>query len=198
MKIGSHSLYWVIGSLALTMLPQLTQIPLWLTAFILLPLSFRLLAEQRNWQLRSFLIRGLLAFIGLALVVLAHGSLVGRLAGATLLTVMLSLKLVETWTVRDARIVVSLCFFLAITQFLFHRSPLMLVYALLVAVVGLLALARITRDERLGKRGRQEERKGALWDGFRRTTLLVGMAAPVMLVLFVLALTALLVNQSPT
>ena len=186
MKIGSWSLYWVIGSLALAMLPQLTQIPLWLTAFLLLPAGFRLLAEQRNWQLRSVILRGLLAFIGLALVILAHGSLVGRLAGATLLTVMLSLKLVETHTVRDARIVVSLCFFLAITQFLFHRSALMLVYALLVAVVGLLALARITRDERLGRAGRDQRRQGALWDGFKRTALLVGMAAPVMLVLFML------------
>ena len=186
MKIGTHSLYWVIGSLGLTMLPQLTQIPLWLTAFILTPLLFRLLAEQQDWQLKSFILRGLLALVGLALVVFAHGSLLGRMAGASLLTVMLSLKLVETYTVRDARIVVSLCFFLAITQFLFHRSALMLIYALLIAVVGLLALARITRDERLGRDGRKERRQGALWEGFRRTALLVGMAAPIMLVLFLL------------
>ena len=61
-------------------------------------------------------------------LVVTYGGLAGRRAAVSLLTLMLSLKLIETFKVRDARVVASLSLFLCVTQFLFHQGPPMLLY----------------------------------------------------------------------
>lgn len=144
---GNATLYWVMATLAVAMTPQILSVSPVLGLFVLLPLTWRVLAARRRWRAPGFIWRMLAAGAGVGMVILLHGSLVGRQAGASLLTVMLALKLIESYRLRDTRIVVSLSFFLAATQFLFHSTLFMLVYAAAVVVLGLIALHRLTRDQ---------------------------------------------------
>ena len=74
-----------------------------------------------------------------------RGDLSGRRAAVSLLTVMLSLKLVECYRIRDARLLVSFSLFLCATQFLFGQKILMPFYGGVVTVLALVTFARLQR-----------------------------------------------------
>jgi hypothetical protein len=114
---------WVIGALVIAMFPQLASMPIHLVAITLLPICWRLLAEVRRWKPMPMALRVLATAAAVAVLVLTYGGLLGRRAAVSLLVLMLSLKLLETFKIRDARIVASLSLFLCGTQFLFSQAP---------------------------------------------------------------------------
>jgi hypothetical protein len=85
----------------------------------------------------------------LALVVLfvAYGDLSGRRSAVSLLTLMLALKLIEGYRIRDARLVVAFSLFLCATQFLFGQGVAMPLYGGATVVLALVALTRLQRSE---------------------------------------------------
>ena len=85
--------------------------------------------------------------VAVAALVLTYGGLMGRRAAVSMLVLMLSLKLRETFRTRDARIVASLSLFLCGTQFLFSQGIPMIVYITACLLSSLTALMYLHRRE---------------------------------------------------
>lgn len=81
------------------------------------------------------------------LVVRTFGNPFGREAGSALLLAMLSAKMLETHTRRDARVVLTATCFAALAGFLFDQGPLQVALAFAV-VVGLLGTIALLADAR--------------------------------------------------
>ncbi len=142
-----NPMFWVIGTLLVALLPQLATMAAHLVLLTLLPIAWRLAAEIRHWKPLPTLLRLGITLTTLVVLVATYGSILGRRAAVGLLSVMLALKLLETFRARDARIVVSLSLFLCATQFLFAQGLLMVVYGFACLVAALVAFALIARTE---------------------------------------------------
>jgi transglutaminase-like putative cysteine protease len=105
---------------------------------------------------------------------LHYDTLLGKNAGVALLVVMLLLKLLEVRNARDVRLVVFLCYFLVITNFLFSQSLAMAVYMFAATLVITAALAAGTTASATTPPAQY----------LRLAAVLLGQAAPLMLVLF--------------
>ena len=178
------SILWVIITLVICMLPQLKSMPVHLALITLLPTAWRLMAEFREWKPVSMLLRTIATLFAVATLLITYGGLMGRRAAVSMLVLMLSLKLLETFRTRDARIVTSLSLFLCGTQFLFSEGVSMILYltaALLSAMIALMYLHR---------REAWENIEGTPETGFRLFSelgfglRLLALALPIGLVLF--------------
>ena len=127
-KLNRQGTLWVIAALSISMLPQLAAMPSHLIPITLLPIVWRLLAEFRDWKPMPMVLRVLATGFAVAALVITYGGLMGRSAAVSMLALMLSLKLLETFRIRDARIVASLSLFLCGTQFLFSQGVPMIIY----------------------------------------------------------------------
>ena len=176
----------MIGALFIAMFPQLVSMPVHLIAITLLPISWRLLAEVRRWKPMPMLLRVLATAAAVAVLVLTYGGLLGRRAAVSLLVLMLSLKLLETFKIRDARIVASLSLFLCGTQFLFSQGIPMLVYIVACLLSSLIALMLLHRREAFADLGEAPETGRGLMTELGFGLRMLGLALPVGLVLFLL------------
>ena len=138
---------WVIATLFVAMLPQLPRMPMVVVTITLLTLCWRVLAEFRNWEPVPALIRHSATALALFTLYASFGNLAGRRAAVSLLTVMLALKLVEAYRIRDSRLIVSFSLFLCATQFLFTQGVLMPLYGAGTVTVALVALTQLHRNE---------------------------------------------------
>jgi len=144
---GRITLFWVIGTLSVAMVPQIVRMPLPLTVMTLFPLVWRIAAELRGWKPLPALARHLLTALALAALFFSYGDLAGRRAAVSLLTLMLALKLIEGYRIRDARLIVCFSLFLCATQFLFSQGVLMPLYGAATMIVAVVALTRLQRNE---------------------------------------------------
>src|SRR5690606_24508753 len=114
-------LAWLALSMALVTLPHIERLPAWLTALAAFPIGWRLYLGwiggrlPRKWAL-LVIVTGASAGI-----YFSYGTLFGRDAGVALLVVMLTLKLLEMASLRDAMIVIFLSFFVVLTNFLYSQ-----------------------------------------------------------------------------
>jgi len=95
----------------------------------------------------SMWLRVVATIFAVAALVTTYGGLMGRRAAVSMLVLMLSLKLLETFRTRDARIVASLSLFLCGTQFLFSQGVPMIVYIIACMLSSLVALMYLQRRE---------------------------------------------------
>lgn len=112
----------LLGAVALVVAPHLDHLPWWATSLLLLLWIWRLwLCVSRGALPGHFAMLPLLAG-GAGAVWLQHGTLLGREAGVTFLLLLMALKLLEMRARRDVIIVIFLCFFILLTQYLFSQS----------------------------------------------------------------------------
>ena len=145
--VDSRSMLWVIFSLGVTTSLQLWRMPIWLSLITIVPFVWRYLAETKNYKPLPTAVRVSALGASLMILVFSYGNVFGRSAAVSLLAVMLSLKLLETYTVRDARMVISFSLFLCATQFLFTQGVLMPVYGAFVVATAMISLAQLHRRE---------------------------------------------------
>ena len=138
-----NAVAWTAAAFLIAAAPHLMTMPFWLSLAVLLVCAWRLAAAHFRWRPPPALLRLSLAGIGIALVVVAFGGLWGRRAATALLCIMLAAKMMEMFTMRDLRLVASVCFFLIATQFLFNERLIYLGYLLLGALLATVALYRI-------------------------------------------------------
>ena len=139
--------FWVIAALSVAMAPQIVRMPLPLVAITLFPIIWRIGAELSGWKPLPALLRHGATVAALLTLYFSYGNIAGRRAAVSLLTVMLALKLIESYRTRDARLIVSFCLFLCATQFLFDQNILMPVYGAVTVIVALVALTQLHRNE---------------------------------------------------
>lgn len=133
-RAKSENLLLII-SLFLVILPHLLRIPVLISLFCGLVISWRLLFEYNKAPYPGKIIRFLLMLAGIIIVLFSYQTIVGRHAGTALLVVMLCLKLTEFKTTRDASVIVFLGYFVVITGFLFSQSIPVAIYMMFTVVL---------------------------------------------------------------
>jgi len=147
MKASQKVIYWVIASLSFAMAPQLLRMPVPVVVVALLPLFWRIGAELRGWKPLPALVRHGATALALFTLYISHGNIAGRRAAVSLLTIMLALKLIESYRIRDARLIVSFSLFLCATQFMFTQGILMPFYGAVTVILVLVTLTQLHRNE---------------------------------------------------
>ena len=180
------AMLWVIITLVCAVIPQTASMPPQLVPVIALPIAWRVAAELRGWKPVPMLLRVAATGIAVLIMVVTYGGLFGRRAAVSLLTLMLSLKLLETFRVRDARIVASLSLFLCATQFLFSQGMPMLIYAAAVMISALVALIYLQRREAFLSLRAAPRSGQSLFAELGYSSRLLLMALPAALMVFLL------------
>ena len=165
---------WLLAGAAITLAPHTAHLPPALSAICALLLVWRGLIAHRGWRLPH---RGLLMALAIgavALVLMTFHQFFGKEPGIALLAGLLSLKLLETGSVRDGRAVVLLCFFLQIGQFFYQQNMAIAALALLCVIVAIASLLALEGSIAPPQARAREAAKLAL------------QGMPLMLVLFVL------------
>ena len=108
----------------------------------------------------------------------------GRRAAVSMLAIMLTLKLLETFKVRDARVVTSFSLFLCATQFLFLQTIPMVIYGLACVICAMIALALLNRQESFEPVGTAPDASTGMLSELKFSLRLVGLALPFGLALF--------------
>jgi transglutaminase-like putative cysteine protease len=184
--LDRRGIIWVVITLVISMTPQLASMPLHLVPITLLPIAWRLLAEYRRWKPMSIYLRIVATALAVAALVITYGGLMGRRAAVSMLVLMLSLKLLETFRIRDARVVVSLSLFLCGTQFLFSQGVPMIVYIIACLLSSLVAFLYLQRCEAFDVVGRMPETDRNLLSELGFGAGLLALALPLGLALFLL------------
>ena len=172
-ELAPHVQRWMLATAALTLLPHILYFPLWLGAVaagVLLGYATRV---HRNAPPPHRLAMLLLAGTAAALILSQFGTLFGKAAGIALLALLLSLKLLESRSPRDAQVFVLLCFFLQTGLFLDTQSALTALGALIGALCATATLASL-------------QAHGSATQQLRLAATLLAQSAPFMVVLFVL------------
>jgi transglutaminase-like putative cysteine protease len=165
---------WLLLSALLVVLPHVPRLPLWVTLFAAVLGALHLLLQRAGHGLPRWTVIGLTA-VGACGVFLHYHTLLGRDPGVALLVVMVTLKLLESRRSRDAFVMVFLCYFLVITNFLYSQTPLLALYMFASAIIITATLSVVTLTGRRLPLRRQ----------LRDAATLLGQALPLMLVLFV-------------
>jgi transglutaminase-like putative cysteine protease len=183
---GRKTILWVIATLALAMSPQLASMPAPVLLIALAPLLWRFGSELYNWKPLPALVRHGATVGGLAILFMSYGDLAGRRAAVSLLAVMLSLKMIECYRIRDARLVVSFGLFLCATQFLFAQGIMMPIYGGLVVILALVTLAQLQRSEAWSHEGPAPAVRASILSELGFSLRLLALAVPIGLALFIL------------
>ena len=174
--LDPRNVTWMALSMALVTLPHFERLPLWITALALLAIVWRVFI---SWQRSSLPRKWLLLMVVAAAtagIYLSFGTLFGRDAGIALLIVMLTLKMLEMATLRDAMIVIFLSYFVVLTNFLYSQT--IPTAALMLVGVWVITATMIGLQWRQGTARYQET--------LRLSGLMLAQATPVMVVLFLL------------
>ncbi len=169
------------ASVAVSVLPHLSHIP-WLFAIpILLMLLGRYLQRLRTRARLPIWIKLPLIIVFPVLIVVHYGNIFGREPGSVLACAMLTLKLLETETRRDAHMAIAFSAFVLMSALLFD-SGLLFTLALLAAL-GLLLAALRELEPRPADAKPQTLRIAAV-EGLRASGLALFAAVPLALIVF--------------
>lgn len=151
-----------------------------LTAVLAAIIALRVAWRYRNGRRVPAWLRLILVAFLCASVWKTQGGLFGREAGSALLNAMLVVKLLETESRRDARLVVTVTCFVALCGFLFDQGVLQTISTAMVVVLIFATLFRLDP-------GPVDTRRGALltWAGAREALRYVAFALPFAAVCFV-------------
>ncbi|MGH8549348.1 MAG: transglutaminase TgpA family protein [Methylococcales bacterium] len=137
---NSATLFTLLVTL-LVALPHVFHVPHSIFAFFISLLGYRLAGIKKpSLPMGKSLLLGLTG-VGLGLLTYEHRTIIGLHAGTSFFLVSLGLKMLELKQVRDLYLIIFLCFFVAITQFLYTQSVLMIFY--IVLTTGLLVTALV-------------------------------------------------------
>ncbi len=164
----------LILSLLLVIVPHALRAPWWLTTATLGLFAWRWFAHERGIPLPGPWTLAIVALAGMGGVWLEYRILFGRAPGIVLLMLFAGLKMLEMRTHRDSTVLAFLCYFLIITNFLYTQTmpTALLMCAALVQIT--LTLVRFAAPQR------------PVRANVRSVMLLIGHAAPIALVLFML------------
>jgi transglutaminase-like putative cysteine protease len=112
------SLPWTLLAVAATLLPHVPYLPLWIPLLFVACALTRWVIEKRRRRLPADIPRALLTAAGFIGVLTAYGSLNGVGPGTALLSVMASMKLLETRTRRDQYVLLFIAIFLLMASLL--------------------------------------------------------------------------------
>lgn len=175
-QVSRTALAWLLLAQVIILLPHSVHAPVWLWAVWLWVVVWRWQIFRGAWGFPSLVLRvGMMATLGGGLL-LSYGVKFDMTAMVGLLLAGFVLKLLELRGRRDLLVTIYLGYFVAATQFLFHRGPLAGLYGSL-SLVALTATLVAANQSLLSHR---------FWPSFSQAGVLLAQAVPLMLVLFLL------------
>ena len=162
-------------ALALAAAPLFGRMAAWVVALFFGTCAARLLMNLPGAHLLSLPMKVVLFGAGAGGIALTYGTALGIEPGFSIILLLVSLKLLETNTVRDFQVVALLGFFLALCDLFFTQSFTVWLFVAAITVLLTAALVHFHRGESAGGF------RGAL----RRGGVLLLQALPVVVLLFV-------------
>lgn len=151
----------LLAAAALVVAPHLLQVPWWLAAAVCALLAWRAALTLAQHPLPSKLTLLAVLMAAALSVWLPYRTLLGREAGVAFLLLLLGLKFLEMRARRDVVVVVSLCCFLLLTQFLSNQGMGVATLAVVSVLLLFLVLVSVNYEaedaglrEKLGVLGR--------------------------------------------
>jgi protein-glutamine gamma-glutamyltransferase len=173
--IPRHTFIWLLLAVSLVVLPHVTRLPLWLNAVFAACVIGRVmiyqgrLSQPSNW-VKTGMVVGLLT----AVVLQYQRSVFSIDAAVGVLLASITLKLVEMQQKRDVLLVIYLCYFAVLAEFIYSQTIPVAIYMAGVVVVistALLALHQTGAQQRPGRT-------------LKMAALMLLQATPIMLFLF--------------
>ncbi len=148
------TMWWLVAALTLVLLPHLPRLPIWYAPLFLAAVAERMSHFYLPRKPLPGVIRVALVVATISALILANGSILGRGPGVALLCVMLALKLLESYRRREVYLLVTMAYFVVVTQFLFSQQIGMLVYmmATVVVITGVLLVLELQPARQLSQR----------------------------------------------
>jgi len=128
-------------AVVVAVIPQLYRLPLWFAPMMTVVIGYRFYVQVKHIKKAYNIILMMIAIAALLLIVYSQGFGLSREISVTILITMTVLKLLETYRQRDALLVVMLCYFVAMTRFLYSQDLVLVIYLLLSTWVTTHALA---------------------------------------------------------
>jgi protein-glutamine gamma-glutamyltransferase len=180
--IKTHTFMWLLAAVVLVLLPHIARLPLWLSALCALSVFGRVLVYQGRIAAPSKLFKTACVVLVVLLTLLHFRRDVFSIdATISVLLAGLTLKLLEMQQQRDIRLVIYLCYFAVIAEFIYSQSiPIALYMALTVTVITatLLSLQQTPLQ--------QNTVQQKPWRTFKLAALMLAQSLPLMLVGFLL------------
>jgi protein-glutamine gamma-glutamyltransferase len=176
MTSDAQRLAWVIGSVALAIVPHAPHLRLWVVLLAISTATLRFTIELKRWKHPPKWLRNIAAFLALLGVMLSYRTINGVEAGTALLVVMAGMKVLETQTVRDLTTLVFLGYFALFAAFLYDQGMVQLPYMLVTAWLLTATLMRI----------HQSAASMPLGQAFGMTGRMFAQALPLAVILFLL------------
>ena len=129
-------------ALVLAVWPLLDRVAPWAVAVFVSALALRLMVNFQQLRLPSLPLKIVLLAVGLSGVAISYGGLTGVEPGLGVLLILLSLKLLETNTVRDFQVLVLLGWFLCLCGLFFSQDLTTWIY---LSGIGALLAASLIR-----------------------------------------------------
>ncbi len=127
-RVTYPQLKWTCACLALALLAQVGALPLWLLGVVCALAALRLILAARGRRAPPQALRLLIAAASIALLFVQFRTFNGLAAGTALLSLMAGLKLLETRTLRDVRVIALIVYFLSLAALLRAESFWLLGY----------------------------------------------------------------------
>jgi transglutaminase-like putative cysteine protease len=175
-RLNRSSVLWLLATLMLVVAPHMARQPVWVSAFFLLVWFWRGYLAWYGMPRPALGIILVLAAAGTSGVFITYGTIFGREPGISLVVLMLTLKLLEMRSVRDAMVAIFIGFFVVLTNFLYSQTLFMGLYMLGVVAAFVAALIAFNGGERNFSPPEMLKQAGTL----------LAQAAPLMLVFFLL------------
>lgn len=165
-----------IGVLALVLSAHAVRVPVWELVVVAAVLVWRALAARRQWRLPHWSVRTAITLGVFGGIWASYGKIGAQDPGTALLVAMAAIKLLEMRSRRDVMVTVFLMYFILLTHFLYSQEIWTVAYLFACAV----AITALLVD--VNHAGEPLPLRAAAGIGGR----MVGVALPVMLILFVL------------
>ena len=140
-QLSTKQVFWIVLAVVVAVLPQLYRLPLWFAPMMTAVIAYRFYVQVKHIKKAYNIILMMVAIAALLLIVYSQGFGLSREISVTILITMTVLKLLETYRQRDALLVVMLCYFVAMTRFLYSQDLVLVLYLLLSTWVTTHALA---------------------------------------------------------
>jgi len=176
-NIPRASFIWLLASVVAVILPHVLRMPLWLTGICALCVGGRVLIWQGRMSFPGRKIKVVIVALMVLLVVAQFGrNIFSTDATVGVLLTGITLKLLEMQRKRDVLLVLYLCYFTVIAEFIYSQSiPIAVYMGLAVAVItsALMSLNLSQHNQRP-------------WRVFRYSGLILLQSVPLMLAFFLL------------
>ena len=121
-SLSQAPLAWTLASLVLAVALHVNHLPVWALGAFAVLVTWRALIGLRRSRLPPRLLRTVSVILILAAVLVSFRTINGVDAGTAMLALMAGLKLLETRTTRDHRVLLLIAYFLVLASFLYDQQ----------------------------------------------------------------------------